>query len=104
MVEFIDKTTEQNGTPINRQNLMAMQGFETVTYSFESDANGYLTKIIETNASGDTKTTTIEYNIPTGNNYGTETTIKSILTTFSGDKTISVKETYINGILKEELV
>ena len=27
MVEFIDKTTEQAGTPINRKNLMAMQGF-----------------------------------------------------------------------------
>ena len=27
MIDFIDKTTEQTGTPINRENLMAMQGF-----------------------------------------------------------------------------
>ena len=27
MIEFIDKTSEQNGTPINRENMMAMQGF-----------------------------------------------------------------------------
>lgn len=27
MIDFVDKTTEQSGTPINRKNLMAMQGF-----------------------------------------------------------------------------
>ena len=27
MIDFIDKTTEQSGTPINRENLMAIQGF-----------------------------------------------------------------------------
>lgn len=27
MVEFIDKTSEQSGTPINRGNMMAIQGF-----------------------------------------------------------------------------
>lgn len=27
MIDFIDKTSEQNGTPINRENLMAIQGF-----------------------------------------------------------------------------
>ena len=27
MIEFIDKTSEQNGTPINRENMMALQGF-----------------------------------------------------------------------------
>ena len=27
MKEFIDKTSEQDGTPINRENLMAVQGF-----------------------------------------------------------------------------
>ena len=33
MIEFIDKTSEQAGTPINRENLMAMQGFiKTKTY------------------------------------------------------------------------
>ena len=27
MIEFIDKTSEQSGTPINRENMMAVQGF-----------------------------------------------------------------------------
>lgn len=27
MVDFIDKTSEKDGTPINRDNLMAIQGF-----------------------------------------------------------------------------
>ena len=27
MKEFIDKTSEENGTPINRENMMAVQGF-----------------------------------------------------------------------------
>lgn len=27
MVDFIDKTSEQNGTSLNRENLMAIQGF-----------------------------------------------------------------------------
>lgn len=27
MKEFIDKTSEQDGTPINRENMMAIQGF-----------------------------------------------------------------------------
>ena len=27
MIDFIDKTSVQNGTPINRENLMAIQGF-----------------------------------------------------------------------------
>lgn len=27
LIDFIDKTTEQNGTPINRENMMAIQGF-----------------------------------------------------------------------------
>lgn len=30
MVDFIDKTSGQNGTPINRANLMAIQGFDNV--------------------------------------------------------------------------
>lgn len=27
MIDFIDKTTVQSGTPINRENMMAIQGF-----------------------------------------------------------------------------
>ncbi len=34
MIDFIDETSERQGTPINRKNLMAVQGFEenTITY------------------------------------------------------------------------
>ena len=31
MVEFVDKTSEQLGTPINRDNMMAIQGFIGMT-------------------------------------------------------------------------
>lgn len=48
MIEFIDKTTEQNGTPISRENLMAMQGFIGMTT--EKKDGG----ILQTNADGHT--------------------------------------------------
>ena len=53
MVEFIDKTTEQAGTPINRKNLMAIQGFVAETTVFNDD--GTITK---TNGNGETLTIT----------------------------------------------
>lgn len=49
MVDFIDKTTEQNGTPINRANMMAIQGFQSEEIVFNSDGS-----ITETNAAGHT--------------------------------------------------
>lgn len=49
MIDFIDKTSEQNGTPINRDNLMAMQGFvATHTYPPTKNEKGEL-QIIQTN-------------------------------------------------------
>ena len=49
MIDFIDKTSEQNGTPINRKNLMAMQGFvATETYPPTKNEQGEL-QIIEKN-------------------------------------------------------
>jgi hypothetical protein len=53
MKEFIDKTSTQNGTPINRANLMAIQGFVAKTTTFNDDGS-----ITETNGSGETLTTT----------------------------------------------
>lgn len=47
MKEFIDKTSEQSGTPINRANLMAMQGFIANNIVIE---NGNL---IQTNKDGE---------------------------------------------------
>lgn len=78
MIEFIDKTSTVSGTPINRANLMAIQGFVAKTTTFNSDGS-----IIETNGKGETLTTTF-------NSDG------SITETFVGDKTI-VKTTTFNS-------
>lgn len=40
MVEFIDKTTEQSGTPINRETLMGVQGFLDNNVTITRDSNG----------------------------------------------------------------
>ena len=55
MKEFIDKTPTQSGTPINRKNLMAIQGFNTKTIIFNGDGS-----ITETN--GDNETLTTRFN------------------------------------------
>lgn len=52
MKEFIDKTSEQDGTPLNRKNMMAMQGFIGKTIIFEDE-----THISEVNSDGESKVT-----------------------------------------------
>lgn len=76
MIEFIDKTASQNGTDINRANLMAIQGFHANTTVFNS--NGSIT---ETNAAGHKKTTVFNAD-------------GSITETFVGTKTIVKKTTF----------
>lgn len=71
MVEFIDKTSTRDGTPINRSNLMAIQGFEARTTVYNADGT-----IVETNDLGQTLTTTF-------NDDGT------ITEKFVGEKTIT---------------
>lgn len=78
MIEFVDKTTEKSGTPINRANLMAIQGFVAKTTVFNTDGS-----IVETNGKGETLTT--KFN-----------TDGSIVETFVGEYTI-VKTTTINN-------
>lgn len=51
MIDFIDKTAEQSGTPLNRKNLMAIQGFIAQTTIFNNDGS-----ITETNSDGQSKT------------------------------------------------
>lgn len=75
MIEFIDKTTTVSGTPINRANLMAIQGFQAQTTVFNTDGS-----ITQTNAANQTLKTT----------FGTD---GSITETFTGDKTITKKTT-----------
>lgn len=76
MKEFIDETSTIDGTPINRANMMAIQGFIGNDISFD-DGN-----IIETNVNGETMTTTF-------NDDG------SITEKFVGNKTI-IKTTIFN--------
>ena len=76
MTDFIDKTSEQNGTPLNRENMMALQGFQAKTTVFNGDGS-----ITETNSKGETLTTTF-------NSDG------SITETFVGEKTITKTTTF----------
>ncbi len=77
MIDFIDKTSEQNGTPINRKHLMAIQGFIGNNVVF--NPNGSIT---ETNSEGQTKTTVFNSD-------------RSISEIFTGEKTIT-KTTFFN--------
>ena len=82
MIEFIDKTSTVSGTPINRANLMAIQGFVTKTTTFNDDRS-----ITETNGKGEMLT------IVFGKNELGESTITE---TFVGDKTIVKTTTFIS--------
>lgn len=85
MKDFIDKTNETLGTPINREAFMAIQGFENVNIRFE---NG---KIIETNADGHI--------------YTTEFDDDGITETFVGEKTITKKTIFgDDGSIMEVLI
>jgi hypothetical protein len=86
MVEFIDKTPERSGTPINRKNLMGVQGFVSTNTTFNAD--GSITQI---------------------NDVGQATTVVfgadgSVTETFSGEKTISKKTTFTSDGVKETIL
>jgi hypothetical protein len=84
LVDFIDKTSEQSGTPINRENLLAMQGFIARETVFNDDGS-----ITETNFKGETLTTVF-------NEDG------SITETFVGKKTITKTTSFLeNGNIVE---
>ena len=86
MIDFIDKTSEQNGTPINRENLMAIQGMENSNIDIVENEDGSITV---TEVNGDNHTLTVNM---VENNDGSTT----IVETFVGDKTIT-KTTTINA-------
>ena len=85
MIDFIDKTTEQAGTPINRKNLMAMQGIiATETYPPTKNEFGEIQIIqinTETNGKGETLTNVFNND-------------RSITETFVGEKTITKTTTF----------
>ena len=76
MIEFVDKTSEQAGTPLNRKNMMALQGFFENTLTFNNDGT-----ITEVNGDGSRLTTTF-------NKDG------SITEKFEGEKVITKTTTF----------
>lgn len=82
--DFIDRTESQDGTPINRANMMAVQGFIGNEISFLADGS-----IREINSQGEVKTTRF-------NEDG------SITETFNGEKIITKTTSFLsNGNIKE---
>lgn len=82
MKDFIDKTTEQSGTPINRANLMSIQGFVSSSVTYE---NGVRTIMF---ANGENLKTRLDGN--------------SVIETFTGEKTITKTTSLLeNGYVTE---
>ena len=82
MIDFIDKTSEQNGTPINRENLMAVQGYQGENVTFGDT-------ITKTNDKGEVETITFSGD--------------KIFKKFIGEKTITQTITFTNNGYKKEL-
>lgn len=83
MQEFIDETTEKQGTPINRKNLMSIQGFTNQNTTFTDDS------VVQVNSDGQTLTTIF-------NEDG------SITETFVGEKTITKTTSFgLDGSITE---
>lgn len=81
MREFVDETTEKEGTHINRQNLMAIQGYQAEVVTFGNT-------IIKTNDKNETETITFGEN--------------QIIKQFVGEKTITQTISFSeNGYTKE---
>lgn len=70
MRDFIDKTSTQSGTPLNRDYMLALQDFDGKTVILKDDGT-----IVETNSLGHTRTITVN-----------DTIITEI---FSGDRTVT---------------
>lgn len=96
MIDFIDKTTEQGGTPINRDNMMAVQGFDENNVDIVEDENGNIT-ITEINGHNHALTVNL-----TENEDGSITIVER----FVGEKiiakttTINAEATQIRGVIE----
>lgn len=82
MREFIDETTEKNGTEINRSNMMAVQGYQNEDVTFGDT-------ITKTNDKDETETISFVGN--------------QIFKTFVGEKTIKQTITFSKNGYKKEL-
>lgn len=89
MIDFIDKTTEQSGTPLNRDNMLAIQGFVGCTVQRKSNGS-----IVETNTNGDTLTTV----------KGTDGSITQTFVGGSSGKTIKMKTTFSGNTITSEII
>lgn len=83
MVDFKDKTSEQNGTPINRENLMAVQGYQEENATFGDT-------IVKVNKNGETETISFSEN--------------QITKTFVGEKTITQTITFTENGYEKRLM
>lgn len=84
MQEFIDETSGKQGTPINRKNLMAIQGFINQNTTVNADGS-----IVQVNSDGQRLTTKF-------NDDG------SITETFVGEKTITKTTSFgLDGSITE---
>lgn len=86
MFDFIDRTSTESGTPINRKAMMALQGFEAKTTLFNDNGS-----IVEINADGHTLTTTFN---PDG----------SVTEVFVGKKTITRTTRFVGNTVIEEVL
>lgn len=82
MKEFIDETSEKLGTDINRENMMAIQGYQNENVTFGN-------AIVKTNDKNETETITFSNN--------------KIIKKFVGEKTITQTITFTNNGYKKEL-
>lgn len=85
MIDFIDKTEEQSGTPINRKNMMGIQGFTNKSIIFEDD--GSVTEEFENGEKLNTKV----------NNFA------DITQTFFGQKNITKDLFVVGNSIREEV-
>lgn len=89
MIDFIDKTSEQSGTPINRKNLMAMQGFVATKTDPPTKNEQGEEQIIQTNTETNERLiTTFKSNGQIEEKFIGEKTITKT-TTFNADGSIS---------------
>lgn len=88
MKEFIDKSSVNAGTPLNRTTMMALQGFVGNTTSFSDDGK----VITETNEFGEITTTELVSD-------------NQIIVTIQGEKRLQKRITFnADGTITEELV
>ena len=87
MIEFIDKTSEKDGTYINRKNMMALQGFDTTTITINPDGS-----FSQTNSKNEV------YSIKFNDD-------GSFVESFTGEKTITKITVFDeSGTIREEII